>query len=56
MGRARTGGGWAQATTLADGVTVQLSVCDPGTAPNPTRSPDVASALVARQIARLDAA
>ena len=34
----------AQATTLADGVTVQLSVCDPGTAPNPTRSPDVATA------------
>ena len=24
----------AQATTLADGVTVQLSMCDPGTAPN----------------------
>jgi hypothetical protein len=46
----------AQATTLADGVTVQLSVCDPGTAPNATRSSDVASALVARQIARLDVA
>ena len=43
----------AQATTLADGVTVQLSACDPGTGPNPTRTPDVASALVARQIARL---
>ena len=33
----------AQATTLADGVTVQLSTCDPGTAPNATRSPDVAA-------------
>jgi hypothetical protein len=43
----------AQATTLADGVTVQLSACDPGTAPNPTRSPDVGAALVTRQIARL---
>jgi len=43
----------ATATTMADGVTVQLSTCDPGTAPNPTRSPDVAAALVARQVARL---
>ena len=43
----------AQATTLADGVTVQISTCDPGTGPNPARTPHVASALVDRQIARL---
>ena len=46
----------ASATTLADGVTVQLSTCDPGTGPDATRTPDVAAALVARQIARLDPA
>jgi hypothetical protein len=45
----------ATATTLADGATVQLSTCDPGTAAGTTRTPDVASALVARQIARLSA-
>ncbi len=44
----------ASATTLADGVTVQLVACDPGTGPNPTRTPDVASTLIARQIARLN--
>jgi hypothetical protein len=43
----------AQATTLADGVTVQLSTCDPGTAADAIRTPDVATALVDRQIARL---
>jgi hypothetical protein len=43
----------ASATTLADGVTVQLATCDPGTALEATRTPDVASALLARQIARL---
>jgi hypothetical protein len=43
----------AQATTLADGVTVQLSTCDPGAGAAPTRMPDVAPALVTRQIARL---
>jgi hypothetical protein len=43
----------AQATTLADGVTVQISTCDPGTGPNTTRTPHLASALVDRQVARL---
>ena len=53
MGRARTGGGWRPATTLADGVTVQLSTCDPGTgAERRPAPPDVGTALVARQIAR----
>ena len=46
----------ASATTLADGVTVQLVTCDPGTGPDATRTPDVADALIARQIARLDSA
>jgi hypothetical protein len=45
----------ANATTLADGVTVQLSTCDPGTGAVAIRTPDVASALVARQIVRLTA-
>ena len=45
----------ASATTLADGVTVQISTCDPGTGPNATRTAHVASALVDRQIARLTA-
>jgi hypothetical protein len=43
----------AQATTLADGVTVQLSVCDPGAAADVAPTAGVAEALVARQIARL---
>jgi hypothetical protein len=43
----------AQATTLADAVTVQFSTCDPGPAAAAIRTPDVASALVARQVARL---
>jgi hypothetical protein len=46
----------AKATTLADGVTVQLSTCDPGTAADAIRTPGVASALVDRQIARLASA
>jgi hypothetical protein len=46
----------ASATTLADGVTVQLVTCDPGTGPDATRTPDVAAALIARQITRLGAA
>ena len=43
----------ASATTLADGVTVQLVTCDPGTGADATRAPDVAAGLIARQIARL---
>jgi hypothetical protein len=43
----------ASATTLADGVTVQLVTCDPGTGPDATRAPDVAAGLIARQLARL---
>ena len=45
----------ASATTLADGVTVQLVTCDPGTGPDATRTPGVAASLIARQIARLNA-
>jgi hypothetical protein len=46
----------ASATTLADGVTVQLVTCDPGTGADATRTPDVAAALIARQVARLSSA
>ena len=46
----------ASATTLPDGVTVQLVTCDPGTGPDATRTPDVAAALIARQVARLNPA
>ena len=37
-------------------MTVQLVTCDPGTGPDATRTPDVADALIARQIARLNSA